>query len=832
MVEDDEKQTSTQLVTEKKEFNVDELKVSILMIVKDENRMRSTAQFLIRRGWPTRLLSQIEQAMEIVENDKPDLILISFSHPSPSITTLPMLLAQSFNAVCVGIAESWDPKTQNLLNNGRIQFKIQGGASGPNLHRSLRKILTQIHNPNASKEDAEKKNRKASARSGASDQIEIKGKLKKADDLGDERTVTGRRSGEPDGDTGVHRISGQTKNDGAIRIKSLDKDSLSANANVRGGERARPTDSGGRHRRNLGQREGASDDLGVADDELVAALGENAGNLSDPNSFEGLDSSEGMTSDIEESAIDGNRAHSGDGAYSANQAGKDRKMKSRSSHHDQDEDEFGESLKDENSNQNGDKAAVDLDNQDRQSNSQRKGRIQNASEKEQDSDAASGQDNSGAWNGNRKSVLEKGMGSGELLTAKAEGNQASSKASSGEISREGNEPAADSLSRRSPQESSSRDSLSLAKRRASGESQTADSDDENSQDLFDDVGSDSKKAIRKAELAIADGSEGAEQSLESSAGDLADSGTELDDSVELAESSSLKNRDSDSLSARPKKKGSIETEDESTNKDDPSQIDDLAETNKPVLSGDTLGADLSNTDDQSDLDQTSESPRVQLVAEVPPHSNLKEPILGEAKLLQAVAPSKQDLAVINNEKRIKGLSCAEYRIGETSGLALSLRPFDWPTLESMSIANQGLEIQLRDLNVKLSINLSSTEYEQFCSLSSERVYKDSESGLPILALFSLYKVEKKNPDFPNMTKINIKDLHENLLVRTSIFVHLRKNARLYKYVSLGGRFARRQIEKLGSQDIDLYISNKEILLYTIQEMDARLNNLNISTKAA
>lgn len=127
-------------------INIDEIEVDVLIIGKHKSYLEQAANFLSRRGFPTKVITSISDSIEYVAKNKPDFILISYSHSSSSIGKLPELIAQTFNLECIGFIERMDAQSTAKLNQARVKHKIQGQPSGPNLHRSLRKILAEKFN--------------------------------------------------------------------------------------------------------------------------------------------------------------------------------------------------------------------------------------------------------------------------------------------------------------------------------------------------------------------------------------------------------------------------------------------------------------------------------------------------------------------------------------------------------------------------------------------------------------------------------------------------------------------------------------------------------------
>lgn len=116
------------------------------MLVKNVRGFESSSTFLSRRGWPTKVSNNLQKAVKIISTEKPDFVLISVNFPHPSITKLGPLFAHTFKVQVVWFSESMDASSQ--ANLSKIKgAKITGGASGPNLQRSLRRILQEKFNP-------------------------------------------------------------------------------------------------------------------------------------------------------------------------------------------------------------------------------------------------------------------------------------------------------------------------------------------------------------------------------------------------------------------------------------------------------------------------------------------------------------------------------------------------------------------------------------------------------------------------------------------------------------------------------------------------------------
>ncbi len=125
------------------DIDLDDIEVLVLIIAKTPAKIQPAANFLTRRGWPTTILTNLSQAIEFATDRKPDFVLISVNHPNPATIRLSDLLTTTFGATCVAFAENFDNASGARLAKSPIAAKIQGQASGPTLHRSLRKLLAE-----------------------------------------------------------------------------------------------------------------------------------------------------------------------------------------------------------------------------------------------------------------------------------------------------------------------------------------------------------------------------------------------------------------------------------------------------------------------------------------------------------------------------------------------------------------------------------------------------------------------------------------------------------------------------------------------------------------
>lgn len=125
--------------------DIDSVKVSVLLIVKNKSQFGSIIQFLSRRDWKCTVVSQLNETIACISREQPEFVFISYNHQNPKILKLPDILSQVFNAVYVGFCEIPDLRTESRLTASKIKYKLVGAASGPSIHRRIKQILSEIH---------------------------------------------------------------------------------------------------------------------------------------------------------------------------------------------------------------------------------------------------------------------------------------------------------------------------------------------------------------------------------------------------------------------------------------------------------------------------------------------------------------------------------------------------------------------------------------------------------------------------------------------------------------------------------------------------------------
>jgi hypothetical protein len=128
------------------EVDLDDIEVEILIVAKNPKPLSQATAFLSRRGWPTSAVSNLAQAIELASEKKPDFVLVSLNHQNPAMPKFVELVQSTFNATVVVFVENMDTASNQKLNKSNYKYKVFGQMSGPNLHRSLRRILSEKFN--------------------------------------------------------------------------------------------------------------------------------------------------------------------------------------------------------------------------------------------------------------------------------------------------------------------------------------------------------------------------------------------------------------------------------------------------------------------------------------------------------------------------------------------------------------------------------------------------------------------------------------------------------------------------------------------------------------
>ncbi len=213
-----------------KQVDIDEIEVELVIIGRYAPELNNAALFLTKRGWPTTVLTDLSKAIEFIAEHRPDYVLVSLSHQSSAITRLPDLITQTFNLACIGFVETTDPTASARLHQMRLRYKLQGLPSGPNIHRTIRKILAERFN--VAVETTERSKGVSSSTSTGSNIVKIEGSTRFTDDkahivAGNAKDGGGNvhfQSG-PEGPKSLFSSKGSKKGEGAEDELHLETDS-------------------------------------------------------------------------------------------------------------------------------------------------------------------------------------------------------------------------------------------------------------------------------------------------------------------------------------------------------------------------------------------------------------------------------------------------------------------------------------------------------------------------------------------------------------------------------------------------------------------------------
>ena len=112
----------------------------LVIVARDERSVRSTAAFLNRRGIPTKIVTNLNDAIEMLSKKQANMVLLSVNYPHPKIEMIPTLLNQSFDVESIIFAEDTDRKTTQRLSNTKARHVLFGQVSGPVVLMRVRHI--------------------------------------------------------------------------------------------------------------------------------------------------------------------------------------------------------------------------------------------------------------------------------------------------------------------------------------------------------------------------------------------------------------------------------------------------------------------------------------------------------------------------------------------------------------------------------------------------------------------------------------------------------------------------------------------------------------------
>jgi DNA-binding response OmpR family regulator len=153
--------------------DVDRVRIKLLILCRNKKHADPIATYLIRRGWETVVTTNLKESFKVVTAFKPDFVLLSVNIPSPKLASLPGVLFQTFRTPVITFGEDSDAKTMMVMQTIQSNYKINGAASGPSVHRRVKQILQETHKgnsavdiPNANENETEQATGEAASNKG------------------------------------------------------------------------------------------------------------------------------------------------------------------------------------------------------------------------------------------------------------------------------------------------------------------------------------------------------------------------------------------------------------------------------------------------------------------------------------------------------------------------------------------------------------------------------------------------------------------------------------------------------------------------------------------
>jgi DNA-binding response OmpR family regulator len=116
----------------------------IVVLAKREAGLRSTVAFLERRGFAAKLVSSLNEAVELFSKKEANKLLLSVNFPHPKVEMLPVLMNQSFQIETILFAEESDRKSSNRLSDAKTKHVLFGPVSGPVVMMKIRQIDREL----------------------------------------------------------------------------------------------------------------------------------------------------------------------------------------------------------------------------------------------------------------------------------------------------------------------------------------------------------------------------------------------------------------------------------------------------------------------------------------------------------------------------------------------------------------------------------------------------------------------------------------------------------------------------------------------------------------
>lgn len=133
-------------------FDLNAVKVKIIILCDDEEKTSSIGNFLNRRGWQAMVTSNVGVLIKQIGAIMPDIVMVSVNIRMTTPQDLLKRIHQAFNLPVILFGERQDAITLKLLSDVPAQYSIQGHASGPVIHRKIQSLVQELYGPMKEKE--------------------------------------------------------------------------------------------------------------------------------------------------------------------------------------------------------------------------------------------------------------------------------------------------------------------------------------------------------------------------------------------------------------------------------------------------------------------------------------------------------------------------------------------------------------------------------------------------------------------------------------------------------------------------------------------------------
>lgn len=122
----------------------DKMQVTLLCLVNNKSSFEMVSGFLKRRGWNVQVTTQLKELLTKVPTLKPDFVLISANVKHPKITSIPLVVTNTFKVTAVVFSEVNNATSMKAMSDMAGVPQIKGFASGPMIQRKLKQIIQQM----------------------------------------------------------------------------------------------------------------------------------------------------------------------------------------------------------------------------------------------------------------------------------------------------------------------------------------------------------------------------------------------------------------------------------------------------------------------------------------------------------------------------------------------------------------------------------------------------------------------------------------------------------------------------------------------------------------